>query len=90
MVALACLLAGGQHIRRMDVRAYGALLAVGLVAAVFLEWAAQLLELWEYSAWMPTLEVLGRNVARSPIVQVTFLPTLSVLLAVRGIFAPPE
>ena len=48
-----------------------------------LEWAAQALDLWGYSELMPTVEVLGRTVGLSPIVQVMLLPALSVYLASR-------
>lgn len=62
---------------------WAALLGVGFVASVGLEWAAQALELWGYSDLMPTLTVLGHTVGLSPVVQVTVLPALSVWLALR-------
>ncbi|ARA92144.1 hypothetical protein AWN76_002455 [Rhodothermaceae bacterium RA] len=83
VVALARLLTGTLHVLRMDRQAFGALLGVGLVAAVFLEWAAQVLDLWEYSSRMPTIDVLGREVGLSPILQVTLLPLLSTYLACK-------
>ncbi len=90
VVAVARLLVGKQRILQVNLRAYGALLAVGFVAAVFLEWAAQVLNLWGYSAWMPTVEVLGHTVGVSPILQVTILPALSAFLARRGVFVASE
>jgi len=42
------------------------LLAVGFVAAVFLEWAAQVLALWDYSALMPTIRAFGHTVGLAP------------------------
>lgn len=84
VVVLAALLVGAHRLRPPDAAGWAALLGVGLVAAVGLEWAAQALELWGYTGLMPTLRVLGREVGLSPIVQVTALPALSVRLAARG------
>ena len=67
-----------------DVKGWAALLAVGFVAAVGLEWAAQALALWGYSEMMPTLTVFGHTVGLSPIVQVTILPAGAVCLATRS------
>lgn len=84
VAALAGLVVGGAHLAPPDVRGWAALLLVGFVAAVFLEWAAQALSLWGYSALMPTITVLGHTVGLSPVVQVTLLPAASVYLAMRG------
>jgi hypothetical protein len=62
-------------------RGWAALLVVGLLAAVALEWAAQALGLWGYSDWMPVVTVAGRRVGLSPVVQVTLLPALSAYFA---------
>lgn len=80
---LAMRLAGRARLTPPDWRGHAALLAVGFVAAVGLEWAAQALELWGYSDLMPTLDVFGYTVGLSPVVQVTTLPALSVILATR-------
>ena len=83
-VALGAALAVGA--RRLDPpRSVGwaALLGVGFVASVGLEWGAQALDLWGYTALMPTLTVLGHTVGLSPIVQVTILPALAVWGATR-------
>lgn len=66
-----------------DGRGWAALLAVGFVTSVGLEWAAQVLDLWGYSPLMPTLTVLGHTVGLSPIVQVTTLPAVSAWAAGR-------
>jgi hypothetical protein len=79
----ATLLTGGRRLRPPDVRGWVALLGVGFVASVGLEWAARALGLWGYSALMPTVTVLGHTVGLSPVVQVTALPALSVWLATR-------
>ncbi|MEL7363499.1 MAG: hypothetical protein AAFN13_15595 [Bacteroidota bacterium] len=72
-----------------DARGWTALLAVGFVASVGLEWAAQALDLWGYSPLMPTVTVLGHTVGLSPIAQVTGLPALSAFLAGRNASSNP-
>ena len=62
---------------------WAALLGVGFVAAVGLEWGAQALSLWGYSSLMPTVTVFGHTVGLSPVVQVTALPGLAAWLATR-------
>lgn len=66
-----------------DSRGWAALLGVGFVASVGLEWAAQALGLWGYSDLMPTLTVLDHTVGLSPVVQVTALPAVSAWAAGR-------
>ena len=58
------------------------LLSVGLGAGVILEWLAQVLELWSYSDWMPTIEVFGHATGLLPILQITVLPACAVRLAI--------
>ncbi len=84
VTVLAALLVGAHRLRPPDAAGWAALVGVGLVAAVGLEWAAQALNLWGYTDLMPTLRVLGREVGLSPIVQVTMLPALCVRLAARS------
>jgi hypothetical protein len=67
-----------------DARGWMALLVIGFVASVALEWAAQALGLWGYGPAMPTLDVAGHRVGLSPVVQVTLLPALSAWLAGRA------
>ncbi len=80
---LAGRLAGPAHLYPPDGRGWAALLGVGFAAGVGLEWLARALDLWGYTALMPTLTVGGEAVGLSPIVQVTLLPALSVFLATR-------
>lgn len=80
----AALLAGADRLCPPDRVGWAALLGVGLVAAVGLEWAAQALDLWGYSDLMPTLTVLGHTVGLSPVLQVTALPALAVGAATRS------
>ncbi len=67
-----------------DARGWGALLFVGACAALVLEWAALALDLWSYSALMPTVQVAGHAVGLSPLVQITTLPAFSAWLAGRA------
>lgn len=83
VTALARLTVGPAALASMNGRAWVSLLGIGLVASIGLEWAARALGLWEYSAWMPTITLLGHTVGLSPIVQVTILPALSVAFAQR-------
>ena len=84
----AALLVGARRLDPPDRRGWAALLGVGFVASVGLEWGAQALDLWGYSDLMPTLTVLGHTVGLSPVVQVTVLPAMAVWLATRPSVAP--
>jgi hypothetical protein len=57
-------------------------LALGLVAGVLLEWFARALNLWSYSALMPTISVAGEAVGLAPIIQVAVLPAASLYCGV--------
>lgn len=83
VVFLAGRLAGHRRLMPLDARGWTALLAVGFVASVVLEWLARVLDLWDYSDLMPTLTLLGHTVGLAPMVQITLLPALSVYLATR-------
>jgi len=60
---------------------YLLLLILSFVASIFLEWMALYLELWEYDTSMPSIYLFKYKVGLTPILQITFLPTLSVYLA---------
>jgi hypothetical protein len=68
----------------MNSRGWTALLAVGFVAGVLLEWLAKVLGLWAYTELMPTITLFEHTVGLSPIVQITVLPALSVAVATRN------
>jgi len=57
------------------------LIVISFLASVVLEWAAKYLELWTYSDLMPILVIFDYEVGLSPIMQITFLPALSVYLS---------
>ena len=57
-------------------------LALGLVASVLLEWFARVLNLWSYSALMPTISVGDQTVGLAPIIQVMILPAVSLYCGV--------
>lgn len=60
-----------------------ALVGIGLIAAVLLEWVARRADLWSYSSAMPTIGLFGEEIGLAPLVQITFLPVLSVYLSDR-------
>lgn len=78
---MALQITGLLHLAPPNRKGWAALLLVGFVAGVMLEWIAKVLTLWGYSALMPTFTLLGYTVGLSPVLQVTLLPALSVYLA---------
>jgi hypothetical protein len=50
---------------------------------LFLEWAAQVLALWDYSALMRRYGSSGHTVGLVPVAQITLLPAASVYLETR-------
>lgn len=83
IVTIAFMVIGEAHLNPPDVRGWLVLISTSIIASIVLEWAALCLELWDYSALMPTLDVFGFSVGLSPIVQITLLPSLSIWLAFR-------
>lgn len=59
------------------------LFIAGLLVSVPLEWIPRSRGLWQYTVWMPTMEVFGQSIGLLPVVQVTTLPALSFYLASR-------
>lgn len=62
VAVLAAVLVGVRRITPPDAAGSAALLALGFVASIGLEWAAQALGLWGYAELMPTVTVFGRAV----------------------------
>jgi hypothetical protein len=83
MVAIATVLAGKVHLNPSDSSGWLALTSISFIASIQLEWLALYLDLWAYSAWMPTVDLFGFSVGLAPIAQITLLPPLSVLLGFR-------
>lgn len=81
---LASLIAGNKNIAKMAAKGWAALLLTGFAVSIQLEWLALILDLWTYTELMPTLNISGEEVGITPILQITFLPALSVWLAVRS------
>jgi hypothetical protein len=57
------------------------LLGVGLAAGIVFESVALRLDLWRYEESMPTLRIAGHHVGAVPVLQMTFLPVLSIWIA---------
>lgn len=83
MVAIVAVLTGKAHLNPPGSSGWLALISISFIASILLEWLALYLDLWVYSAWMPTVDLFGFSVGLAPIAQITLLPPLSVLLAFR-------
>lgn len=64
-------------------KGYLILLILSFLASIFLEWVALFLGLWQYTSAMPVVTLFGFDVGLLPILQITFLPALSIYLANR-------
>ena len=80
IVWIASILAGAKHLNPPNAKGWLALISTSFVASVALEWLAQYLQLWSYSALMPVVDVFGFEIGLAPIIQITLLPSLSVFL----------
>lgn len=83
LVYLTRVVRGRWFLSAPDARGWAVLLALSFVASVALEWIARSQQRWEYSRLMPALEIAGVSVGLLPIGQITFLPALSLLLALQ-------
>lgn len=63
---------------------YALLLGISFPASIFLEWLGIALDLWSYTREMYVVELFGLQIGLSPILQITFLPALSVYLAKKN------
>lgn len=79
----ACSLISSATFDFPGLKGYTVLIGISFLASIFLEWAAIYLNLWDYTAEMPSLNIFNHEVGLSPILQITFLPALSIYLAER-------
>jgi len=77
----AAVFASAIQVNVTGFKGYALLLSISFLASIFLEWIAKVLNLWQYSSNMPVIEILNHQVGFSPVLQITFLPALSVYLA---------
>jgi len=82
VVAASWLSFGRSMSALLGFRGYITTIALGFFAGILLEWLARVLNLWSYSALMPTITVAGEAVGLAPIIQVTILPAACLRLAV--------
>jgi len=75
--------AGTSNMLALSWKASFSMLTIGFIAGFFLEWAAKAMNWWTYNELMPTITLFGETVGLSPLLQVTFLPFLSVFLAIK-------
>ncbi len=66
-----------------EARNFVVVLTLSFIVSVLLEWLPRAQHRWNYSERMPTLTVFGVAVGLLPILQITFLPALSLFLSVR-------
>ena len=82
VVAASWLLFGRSMSALLGSRGRITIIAVGFVAGILLEWFARVLDLWNYSALMPTITVASVGVGLAPVIQITILPAASLWLVV--------
>ena len=82
VVSASWLLFGRSMAALLGSRGWITTMALGFVAGTLLEWFARVLNLWSYSALMPTITVAGVAVGFAPVIQITILPAASLCLAV--------
>jgi len=80
VVAASWLLFGRSVSALLGSRGRITTIALGFVAGILLEWFARVLNLWSYSALMPTITVAGESVGLAPVIQVAILPAASLCL----------
>lgn len=77
----AAVLVGRQRVEPPDGRGWCALLGIGLIFGLLVEWAARSLGLWRYGPQMPTVNFFGVALGLAPLVQMLLLPAFSVRIA---------
>lgn len=80
---LAAWICGLSDILDITWKASACMLITGFISGLFLEWFAKTMNWWTYNDLMPTISLFGETVGLSPLLQITLLPYLSVVLAVK-------
>ena len=83
VASAAALCVGRRQVLGATWKGCAAMLAIGLGAAIVLEWIPRQLGWWTYNELMPTVTIFGETVGLSAVAQITLLPALSVVLATR-------
>jgi len=83
VLAVASWIADLSNLQASKWRRWVVLFFTGFLVSLPLEWIPRSRGLWQYAAWMPTMEVFGQDIGLLPVVQVTILPALSFYLAIR-------
>jgi len=83
VVATSQLVLGPSVGKLIGIRGWATTVMLGFIAGVVLEWLARILDLWRYSASMPTISFAGEDVGLAPLIQIAILPAFSLYLAVR-------
>ena len=73
-----------KHIQPTILKEYTLLVGLSFPVSIFLEWMAKVLNLWQYSSNMAVIELFNYQVGLSPVLQITFLPALSIYLAEKS------
>ena len=81
VIWLASRIVGVAQIRRRSRSATAALLLIGGLAGVVIEWLAGAMHLWTYSKAMPTIMLFKVSIGFTPVLQMALLPLISVVLA---------
>lgn len=80
---IAVVICGPADLLSLGFKSFLCMLLMGFMAGLLLEWIPKSLGWWTYNDLMPTLTVMGERIGLSPLLQITTLPSLSVLLAVK-------
>jgi hypothetical protein len=80
---LALLVCGRSDLYALGFKSCLCMVLTGFIAGLFLEWIPQKLDWWTYNDLMPAIQFMDESVGLSPLLQITFLPFISVLLAIK-------
>lgn len=80
---LAVLICGPSDLLKLGFKSSLCLLLTGFMAGLLLEWAAKMLNWWNYNDLMPIINFMDESIGLSPLLQIFFLPFISVFLAIK-------